>query len=228
MSSRPISNSKRSQRQRQRERDKTSKPKWQPPTGPALGMLFLGLLIGIGMWRQWVWLLDTFTLALHEAGHPLVGMLSPNLAVYGGTLFQLMFPCLTWYHFKKRQQPHGMLFAYYWLAASLHNVGIYMADARAKILPLIGGLDPEEAHDWSEILTRWGLLRYDVVLGNGLMLISWGLLGWALYTCYQSRSAPKEIPGFTPEEDLVNQFKHLRSSSAKSPSSDHQDPEGSN
>lgn len=209
MSSRPTSGSKRAQRQRQ----KFPKTPWTPPNAATVGMLLLGVTIGVGMWRQWVWLLDTFTLALHEAGHPIVGMLSSNLMVYGGTLFQLMFPCLTWYHFKKRDQTHGMVFAYYWLAASIHNVGIYMADARAKQLPLIGGLDPEESHDWSEILTRWGLMRYDVTLGNVLMLTSWVLLAWALYYCYQKRETTRmsaSVYRMSPEDELVEQFKHLR------------------
>jgi len=39
-----------------------------------------------------------------------------------------------------------------------------MADARAHQLPLVGGLDPEVFHDWTEILNRWGLLNHDTTL----------------------------------------------------------------
>ena len=44
--------------------------RWHAPSGTSLGLLVLGAIIGAGMWRQWVWLLDTFTLMLHEVGIP--------------------------------------------------------------------------------------------------------------------------------------------------------------
>lgn len=191
---------------------------WRVPSLAAAAMLVLGCIIGAGMWRQWVWLLDNFTLMLHEAGHPLVGLLSANLMVYGGTFFQLLFPWLTKRHFEKAHNPAGVAFGFYWMAASIHNVGIYMADARAKVLPLIGGLDPEEFHDWAEILGRWGLLRYDTAMGKMLMLVAWILLIWAMWRCYQDvRSDVRGIPEensehINKEEALVKQFRHLRSS----------------
>lgn len=172
------------------------------PSMTACGMLVLGCIIGAGMWRDWVWLLDTFTLALHEAGHPMVGFFSARLMVYGGTFFQLLFPWLTKLHFKKKGSAAGVVFALYWMAASVHNVGIYMADARAKALPLVGGLDPDDAHDWAEILYRWGLLKYDTTLGKMLMLGAWVLLGWAMWRCY------KEVhdTGFVPKDKDAAQF----------------------
>jgi hypothetical protein len=144
-------------------------------------MLFISILIAIGMWTGWVWGLDTFTLMLHEAGHPIMGMISSRLTVYGGTIFQLMFPCLVWRHFHKLDNAQGQIFAQAWLAASLHNVGMYMKDARAKELPLIGGLDPEMYHDWAEIFSRWHVLNADTFIGSCTILISWVLLGWTMY-----------------------------------------------
>lgn len=189
---------------------------WRAPTPAAGGMLLLGLIVGAGMWRDWVWLLDTFTLALHEAGHPIVGFFSANLMVYGGTLFQLLFPWLTKRHFEKKLHPAGVVFALYWMAASIHNVGIYMADARAKALPLVGGLDPDDSHDWAEILWRWGLLKYDTAMGKMFMLGAWVLLAWAMWRCYkevrgEDRSMPEaSMAQVNKEEALVEQFKHLR------------------
>lgn len=171
------------------------------------------------MWRDWVWLLDTFTLALHEAGHPIVGFFSANLMVYGGTFLQLLFPWLTKRHFEKKENPAGVVFGLYWMAASIHNVGIYMADARAKVLPLVGGLDPDDAHDWAEILWRWGLLRYDTAMGKILMLVAWLMLGWAMWRCYKEvRARDRGIPDENPdqinkEEALIEQFRHLGSQS---------------
>ena len=99
----------------------------------------------------------------------------------------------------------------------MHNVGIYMADARAKILPLVGGLDPDDSHDWAEILWRWGLLKYDTAMGKMLMLAAWVLLIWAMWRCYREvrddhRFVPQEESkaDANKEEALVEQFKHLR------------------
>lgn len=191
-------------------RSKEPSFKWHAPNSTGLGLLILGAIIGAGMWRQWVWLLDTFTLMLHEAGHPIVGLLSANMMVYGGTFFQLLFPWLTKRHFAKRDHIPGVVFAKYWMAASLHNVGIYMADARAKQLPLIGGLDPEDAHDWAEILGRWGLLRYDTALGKLLMLSAWCFLLWTMWRCYREMPASPMGGTSNKEEAFVASFKHLQ------------------
>lgn len=113
-------------------------------------------------------MLDSFNLALHEAGHPLVGMFSDRLMVYGGTLFQLAFPLAVAWHFQRRDHAVGVAVAWVWLGASLFNVARYMADARAQVLPLVGGGE----HDWTEILSRWGLLASDVRLAGLLRVVA--------------------------------------------------------
>jgi hypothetical protein len=68
---------------------------WTPVTTWGLsGYVVAALLI---VWLactggHWVFLLDSANLAFHEAGHPLFGLLSDRLTVYGGTLGQLLFP----------------------------------------------------------------------------------------------------------------------------------------
>ena len=114
----------------------------------------------------WVPLLDSANLALHEAGHPLVGLLSARLMVYGGTLFQLLFPALAVRHFWRAGHAVGCALAGVWLGENLLNIARYMADARAQALPLVGG-----AHDWTEILARWGVLQQDQMLGGFVRLL---------------------------------------------------------
>lgn len=118
--------------------------------------------------QGWVPLLDSFNLALHEAGHPLVGMFSNRLMVYGGTLFQLAFPLAVAWHFQRRDHSVGVAVAWVWLGENLLNVARYMADARAQVLPLVGGGE----HDWTEILSRWGLLASDVRLAGLLRVVA--------------------------------------------------------
>lgn len=124
----------------------------------------------------WVPLLDSANLALHEAGHPLVGIFSTRLTVYGGTLFQLAFPLLAALQFRRSANPAGIAAALVWLGENLFNVARYMADARAQELPLVGG-----DHDWTEIFGRWHVLHLDgriagITRGIGLILMAWALL----------------------------------------------------
>jgi hypothetical protein len=138
--------------------------------------------------QGWVPLLDSANLALHEAGHPLVGFLSTRATVYGGTLFQLAFPVAVAVHFRRAANPAGVAGSMVWLGENLFNVARYMADARAQELPLVGNGD----HDWAEIFWRWGVLRYDgriagITRGIGLIVMVIALV-W-LYRRWQESRA---------------------------------------
>lgn len=128
--------------------------------------------MGWAMWaHNWVTPLDQASLAFHEAGHPAIGILSERLMVYGGSIFQLLFPLLVCHHFKKRGEALGFVFGLGWLSTALHSMGVYIADARAQALPLVGNGD--RLHDWAEILGRWGLLEWDKALGSLAAGASW-------------------------------------------------------
>ena len=123
-------------------------------------------------------LLDSANLALHEAGHPLFGILGGRLAVYGGTLAQLFFPAACMFEFWRRRETLSFAMCWIWLGENLLNVARYMADARAQLLPLVGG--EHVLHDWNVILQRWNLLQRDVALANGLRVVAWLLIASAL------------------------------------------------
>lgn len=153
---------------------------WTPVTRPAaIALTAFGAWIIWGHFfseDRWLMLLDNANLALHEAGHPLVALFSQHLSVYGGTLFQLLFPALFMRHFRRQGQRTGWIASLMWLGENLMNVARYMKDARAQVLPLVGGGD----HDWTEIFSRWGVLQADVRIGTltsllGLCLVAWGL-----------------------------------------------------
>lgn len=126
---------------------------------------------------QWVPLLDGANLLIHEAGHPLLGLLVPSWNVYGGTIFQLVLPWLFSWRFYQQGEVAGQAFGWLWLAENLLNIARYMADARQQQLPLVGG----GMHDWYEILSRWGLLDYDEYLAKCLRLVALLLMG---YVCF--------------------------------------------
>jgi len=150
-----------------------------PVSAPALFAViaFAVLCLGFHAFSEqgWVPILDSFNLALHEAGHPLVGLFSERLMVYGGTLFQLGFPLAVAWHFRRREHAVGVAVAVVWLGENGLNVARYMADARAQALPLVGGGD----HDWTEILSRWGWLAADARLAGLLRLVATLVIGAA-------------------------------------------------
>lgn len=126
----------------------------------------------------WFPVLDSANLAVHEAGHPLVSVFSARATVYGGTLFQLAFPLAAAWHFYRAANASGTAAAIVWLGENLFNVARYMADARARQLPLVGNGE----HDWAEIFSRWGVLNLDgriagVTGGIGAILIV-GAAAW--------------------------------------------------
>jgi hypothetical protein len=140
----------------------------------------MGLLVLYVSWKMafkgWVFPLDNCTLAVHEAGHPIVGMLlGDRMMVYGGSLFQVVFPAIFIWHFLRERTALGYVFAILWEASSLHNLGIYVADARDQALPLAGNGD--RIHDWAEILGRWNLVGSCDLLGGVLVLLCWCLTG---------------------------------------------------
>jgi hypothetical protein len=137
----------------------------------------------------WVPLVDDANFGVHEAGHPLVGLFSARLAVYGGTLAQLALPAVCMIEFWRRRDALAYGLCGMWLGQSLLNVARYMADARAMRLPL-AGFGENVLHDWNIILARWGLLNQDVLLANGLRLVAWlGIAASLGFVAYRRRQA---------------------------------------
>jgi hypothetical protein len=126
-------------------------------------------------------LLDWVNLVFHEAGHPLVGLFSERLAVYGGTFGQLVMPSLALGAFWRQGDTLGLSVGGVWLFENFLNIARYMADAQVQQLPLVGGGD----HDWTEIFSRWGLLASDTSIASAVSTFGWiGMLavwGWLIY-----------------------------------------------
>ncbi|MDP1870204.1 MAG: hypothetical protein Q8K61_01110 [Gallionella sp.] len=136
--------------------------------------LFFALLI---LWLShteghWVFLLDNANLALHEAGHPVLSLISERLTVYGGTLMQLAFPLAAGFSFYRRGEALSVAFAVLWLGENLFNIAVYMADARVQLLPLVGNGE----HDWTEIFSRWGVLDWDTGIAVLVRATGWLLI----------------------------------------------------
>ncbi len=104
-------------------------------------------------------LLDDVNLAIHEAGHVFFQPLGDTLVVLGGSLLQVMVPLLFVAYFLRQREPFSAAVVGAWLATSLANVALYIGDARAQDLPLLGG--ENVIHDWWYLLTEWDMLSRD-------------------------------------------------------------------
>jgi hypothetical protein len=146
---------------------------WEPLTRARLAgftaCLSVFLLAVFRSEPGFVFLLDYANLLFHEAGHPIVGLVSARLEPYGGTLGQLVFPIVVAVTFWRRGQLVGVAAGTIWFFENWWNIARYVADARAMELPLVGGGD----HDWHTILSRWNLLQYDLRIAAALKIIAW-------------------------------------------------------
>lgn len=99
--------------------------------------------------------LDGVNLLFHEAGHIVFGFLGETMHFLGGTLGQLFFPCACALSFVKRQQYLEAAVCGVWFGESLMYMAVYLGDARAQRLPLVGG----HIHDWHWLLSKVGWLE---------------------------------------------------------------------
>ena len=116
-------------------------------------------------------LLDGVNLAIHETGHLVFAPFGEWMGFLGGTLLQLIFPVAFAARFFRRGEHFAASVCLWWLAQNCWNISVYIADARAQELPLVGGGE----HDWFYLLSDAGMLQSDlrisaIVRGTGVMI----------------------------------------------------------
>ena len=109
-------------------------------------------------------LLDGIDLAIHETGHLVFAPFGEVFTALGGTLFQLIVPALFVGYFLRRGERFGAAVCLWWVAQNCWNISVYVADARAQELPLVGGGE----HDWAYLLAEAGWLTRDVALARAI------------------------------------------------------------
>ena len=164
--------------------------------------------VGIFVWGWYFILLDfrlgdigesfmhRVNLAFHEAGHVAFMPFGRFMHILGGSLGQLIMPgvvlgVLLW----KQRDAFAASVALWWFGQSLMDLAPYMDDARALVLPLVGGgigMDRPDSHDWRNILTDLHLLNRDHQIawcadkmGEAIVIaaLAWG--GYILYRQFQ-------------------------------------------
>jgi hypothetical protein len=140
--------------------------------------------------------LDFANLMIHEAGHPLFGILGGGgedgfgrtLMVLGGTLLELIVPFVCAVYFFFQRQAYGTAFCGFWFSENLLYIANYMSDARTASQPLVGG----DESDWTILFTQWNVLVRDTQIAAVTRTIGWlGMLAavaWFAYRAYRNSS----------------------------------------
>ena len=145
---------------------------WAAAAGRAHGLLVLALLGWQILGRELDFNATTgplrfihgIDLVIHEAGHAFAIYLPRFLYVLGGGALQVLLPAVCAWTFLKQRQPGSFAVALFWTGESVTDVAIYMADAKKRALPLLGG-DPI-GHDWHYLFGQLGLLNWGQALGR--------------------------------------------------------------
>ena len=140
-------------------------------------------------------LLDGVDLAIHETGHLVFAPFGEVVGFLGGTLLQLIFPLVFVGYFVRRGDRHAASVALWWVAQNLWNVSVYIADARAEELPLVGGGE----HDWAYLLASAGWLAHDTQIARMVhhagVLIFLAAIAWGVVAAMRpAAAAPDEAP----------------------------------
>jgi hypothetical protein len=107
--------------------------------------------------------LDFLNLGIHELGHILAMPMGEWVGVAGGSCAQVLAPIYGIWQFLRQRDYFASAFSLAWLGESLGNLSLYIADARARELPLANLFGGEPIHDWHYLLAAANRLSYDRV-----------------------------------------------------------------
>jgi len=158
-------------------------------------------------------LLSDIDLAIHEFGHMLfmpfgIQFLGNTMMILGGSLTQVAFPLVFVGYFLQKQDDgrrrdlFAAMVCLWWAGINLLSVAIYCADSRAGQLMLLNGLTGQEsdAHDWNNLLTRWGLLQHDIGIARGMRAVAFVVCVASIIVAVWSALQQPRAPSVTIED----------------------------
>ena len=116
-------------------------------------------------YKDWHFI-DTVNLIIHEAGHIIFLPFGTFMHILGGSLWQVLFPIIFVLYFLKQRDYFSASLVLFWVGQNLLNVSVYASDSIVMQLPLLGG--DTAGHDWHNILTMLGMLKYTYVIGSSI------------------------------------------------------------
>lgn len=144
-------------------------------TGVAKSILAAILVYSIGkqlIENETWWFIQTVNLVFHEAGHVMFMLAGRFLATLGGSVLEIVIPLIIMMSFAASGRYFSAAFGAWWLATACLSVSIYAADAQERNIQLI--TNDISSHDWHNILTMVGLLKYDDLFGYLFYLMAVG------------------------------------------------------
>ena len=136
-------------------------------------IIILPLALYFALTRGHYGIIDNADLVIHEAGHFFFSLFGKYIYTMGGGLMQIILPSIIIFYFLKTYYRTGVQFTLLWLGQNFVNISVYAADARAQMLPLLGG--NSVYHDWHYLLGEINMLEYDqeigfIIYGIGLLV----------------------------------------------------------
>jgi TfoX C-terminal domain len=165
--------------------------------GRVLVVLFMAWYGFLNLEHPDRWLfLDNVNLIIHEAGHVLWRLFGEFLHFLGGSLTQILIPLTFVVYFWRSVQRFAACVAAFWTASSLFNLSVYIGDARAMELPLLGG--DNSTHDWNWILSNLNALNSDhalsaIVYTFGLVFLAFSVFAGLYFARGDEIPLPWEV-----------------------------------
>lgn len=156
--------------------------RWRLALTAGLALYGLYLLTHLGEYG----LMDSVDLPIHETGHLVFGPFGEFIGFLGGTLFQLIVPVTFVIYFWRRRDRHSASVVLWWVAQNCWNISVYVRDARAQELPLVGGGE----HDWAYLLGELGWLRHDIAIGRVVWAVGVCIFVYSVILGIMSAKAP--------------------------------------
>jgi len=142
--------------------------------------------------RSYQHLFSAINLSIHEMGHVVFGPFGMTLMVLGGTILQCLAPFAAALVLIKANDLFGIPFCATWLGTNLCYVAVYMADARARVLPLVSIGGGDAYHDYEYLFSSWGVLGADTAIAGLVtviaVLVLWTAVAagaWILWRMYR-------------------------------------------
>jgi len=123
--------------------------------------------------------IDFINLLIHEGGHGVFAIFGEFIHAAGGTIMQLLIPLLFVVVNVRTRYFILAQWSAVWFMQNMINVSVYMGDARARVLPLLGG--NKVRHDWTYLFHQMGVLDKDVFISQMVYWSSLGVLLVALF-----------------------------------------------
>jgi hypothetical protein len=139
--------------------------------------------------------IDSINLIFHEAGHSLLNF-GDLVTATAGSLFQVLIPALCGVYFLARREYYSAMIIFMWMGQSLVNVSLYVGDAIAMQLPLLGG--DGAMHDWNYALSVTNLIPYTAKIARGIYICGISVFAFASFFSFRlaygeskAKAAPK-------------------------------------